>query len=124
MTLQVVMESGAGQPPAPVAVYDLGGGTFDATLVGSTPDGSQVLGVPETLEWVGGIDLDEALMDLVNTELGGVMSGMDPSDPAQALTLQRIRPACERAKEELARRAQATIWTGCLPGQPADAGTR
>src|SRR5581483_10448133 len=42
-----------------VAVYDLGGGTFDATVLRRTDDGFEILGEPEGIERLGGIDFDE-----------------------------------------------------------------
>ena len=41
-----------------VAVYDLGGGTFDAAILRKTSSGFDVLGTPEGLERLGGIDFD------------------------------------------------------------------
>ena len=47
---------------AVVAVYDFGGGTFDATVVGKNGDTFELLGTPEGMERIGGIDFDEALL--------------------------------------------------------------
>lgn len=45
-----------------VAVYDLGGGTFDTAVARKTKSGVEIIGVPEGVEWVGGIDFDEAVL--------------------------------------------------------------
>ena len=49
------------EPGAAVAVYDLGGGTFDAAVLRKTDDGFVLLGEPEGIERLGGIDFDEAV---------------------------------------------------------------
>src|SRR5262245_4968304 len=43
-------------PGAIVAVYDLGGGTFDAAVLRKTATGFEILGQPEGIERLGGID--------------------------------------------------------------------
>ena len=48
-------------PGALVAVYDLGGGTFDATVLRTAEHGFDILGRPEGIEGLGGIDFDEAV---------------------------------------------------------------
>ena len=53
-----------------VAVYDLGGGTFDAAVVEMTPSGMTILGTPEGIEHLGGIDIDEAVFGLVAHGVG------------------------------------------------------
>ncbi|HKZ90507.1 MAG TPA: Hsp70 family protein, partial [Candidatus Limnocylindrales bacterium] len=46
---------------AAIAVYDFGGGTFDATVMRKSQEGFELLGRPEGMERLGGIDFDEAL---------------------------------------------------------------
>jgi molecular chaperone DnaK len=84
-----------------VAVYDLGGGTFDTTILRARPDGMEILGTPEGIEHLGGVDFDEALMAHVDDRLDGAVSALDPKDPEAAATLAEIRALCVRAKEEL-----------------------
>ena len=50
---------------AVIAVYDFGGGTFDATMLRKTETGFEQLGRPEGMERLGGIDFDEALFTKV-----------------------------------------------------------
>ena len=45
-----------------VAVYDLGGGTFDACVLEKTATGFRALGTPEGVEHLGGVDFDEAVL--------------------------------------------------------------
>ena len=49
-----------------IAVYDLGGGTFDATVLRKHPGGIEILGIPEGIERLGGVDFDEAILSHVN----------------------------------------------------------
>jgi actin-like ATPase involved in cell morphogenesis len=86
-----------------VAIYDLGGGTFDTTVAARTRTGIDIMGVPEGVEWVGGIDFDEAVFNHVDLETGGAFSALDPEDKAGAIALDRIRAECIRAKERLSR---------------------
>ncbi|MCE0537917.1 Hsp70 family protein [Kineosporia rhizophila] len=114
----------SGQPPRnphQLVVYDVGGGSFDACVVDveRTPDGLvQVrdLGVPDSLEWFGGVDLDQNVLSLVDQACGGAVSQLDPDDPGEADALRRIRAAGVRAKEALAGAQQAEIDIG-LPGR-------
>jgi molecular chaperone DnaK (HSP70) len=50
------------EPGALVAVYDLGGGTFDTAILRKTTDGFSILGQPTGIERLGGIDFDEAVV--------------------------------------------------------------
>jgi molecular chaperone DnaK len=84
-----------------VAVYDLGGGTFDTTILRMRSGGMEILGTPDGIEHMGGIDFDETLMAHVNERLDGAISELDPNDPAEAAALASIRVMCVRAKEEL-----------------------
>ena len=92
-----------------IAVYDFGGGTFDATILRKTDDGFELLGQPEGLERLGGIDFDEALfrraMELVAAQ--GVQ--VDANDPAAMAAIARLRDECRRAKEALSSDTDATI---------------
>jgi molecular chaperone DnaK len=92
-----------------LAVYDFGGGTFDATILRKTDDGFEALGQPEGLERLGGIDFDEALfrraMELVAAQ--GVT--VDTADPATMAAVARLRDECRRAKEALSSDTDATI---------------
>src|SRR3954454_10162063 len=92
-----------------VAVYDLGGGTFDATVLRTAGKGFEILGTPEGIEGLGGIDFDEAVFNHVDRSLGGPLSGLDPSDPHDTSAVIRLRQDCARAKEALSADTEATI---------------
>jgi Hsp70 protein len=92
-----------------VAVYDFGGGTFDATILRKTEDGFEPLGRPEGLERLGGIDFDEALFRRVMALVAGQGVQVDSNDPSTLAALARLRDECRRAKEALSSDTDATI---------------
>jgi YVTN family beta-propeller protein len=92
-----------------VAVYDLGGGTFDAAVVRKRPHGTEILGSPEGIERLGGVDFDEAVLAHVDHVLGGAIAELDPRDSLDATALRRLRQDCVEAKETLSMDSEATI---------------
>jgi molecular chaperone DnaK len=98
-----------------VAVYDLGGGTFDAAVLRKTETGFEILGQPEGIEHLGGIDIDEAVFAHVATALKGALDGLDPDDPAVVAGVARLRSECVEAKEALSTDSEVTIPV-LLPG--------
>lgn len=77
-----------------VLVYDLGGGTFDASLVAMTGVEHDVV-MTAGLAELGGDDFDEVLVELV-----GRAAGFEPSSLA-AHQRRRLTDACRSAKETL-----------------------
>ncbi len=98
-----------------VAIYDLGGGTFDAAVLRKTDDGFATLGTPEGIEHLGGADFDDAVFEYVRRVLGPAFSQLDPTDPAVRAAAARLRTECVLAKESLSRDTEATIPVA-LPG--------
>jgi molecular chaperone DnaK (HSP70) len=94
---------------ATVAVYDFGGGTFDATVLRKTETGFDILGTPEGVEGLGGIDFDEAVFAHVNRSVNGAISELDPAEPRHATALLRLRAECVLAKEALSADTEALI---------------
>lgn len=92
-----------------VAVYDFGGGTFDAAVLRKTPDGFEILGQPEGMERLGGIDFDQAIFAYVDDVLGGQVSETDTADPMARAALARLRAEVRLAKESLSTDTDATI---------------
>ena len=92
-----------------IAVYDLGGGTFDATVLRKTQSGIEILGAPEGIERLGGVDFDEAILSYVNYSAGGALSELDMSDPQTAIAMARLRQDCVLAKESLSIDTETTI---------------
>ena len=98
-----------------VAVYDLGGGTFDAAVLVREGAGFRLLGPPEGVEHLGGIDFDEAVFRHVLTTLGDDVAALDDTDPATATGLARLRRDCVEAKEVLSFSID-TVVPVALPG--------
>jgi molecular chaperone DnaK len=92
-----------------VAVYDLGGGTFDVSIIEiANVDGDKQIEVLSTNgdTFLGGEDFDQRLMDYMVDEFKKTQ-GVDLSkDP---IALQRIKASAERAKIELSSNQQTEI---------------
>ena len=99
-----------------LAVYDLGGGTFDAAVLRKTADSFELLGEPEGIERLGGIDFDEAVLGFVNEATDGALDALDPADPEAVEAIVSVREECVIAKEVLSGDTEASIpvW---LPSQ-------
>lgn len=98
------------EPGAALAVYDFGGGTFDAAVLRGRDDGTfETLGTPEGIDHLGGADFDQAVLDHVDAHVDGALSAVDPNDPAQLLALSRARRECTEAKEALSFDTAARI---------------
>ncbi len=102
---------------ATFAVYDLGGGTFDAAVLRKTGDTFEVLGEPVGLEYLGGIDFDEAVMDYVRSQLGDAWP-RNQDDPALPAPMSHLRRSCTEAKELLSSETQVAVPV-LLPGVDA-----
>jgi actin-like ATPase involved in cell morphogenesis len=102
-----------------VAVYDLGGGTFDATVLRKLPGGVEILGTPEGIERLGGVDFDEAILSYVDYTSDGALSELDMRDPQIIVALARLRQDCILAKEALSVDTE-TILPVLLPGRHFD----
>ncbi len=94
---------------AVVAVYDLGGGTFDATVLRTSGEGFEILGTPEGIEGLGGIDFDEAVYAHVDRALDGALSALDPADVRATAAAIRLRHECVLAKEALSADTETSI---------------
>jgi actin-like ATPase involved in cell morphogenesis len=92
-----------------VAVYDLGGGTFDAAVLRKTDGGWETLGTPEGIERLGGIDFDAAVFAHVQRSLGGALEELDEDDPNAMAAVGRLREECSEAKEALSSDTDASI---------------
>jgi YVTN family beta-propeller protein len=92
-----------------IAVYDLGGGTFDATVLRKFSGGIEILGIPEGIERLGGVDFDEAILSYVNYAANGALSELDMGDPQTSIALARLRQDCVLAKEALSVDNETTV---------------
>jgi molecular chaperone DnaK len=94
-----------GDKPRRALIYDLGGGTFDVTVVQYTPTHFQVLATDGDVK-LGGVDWNDRLLDYVAKEFIA-KHGVDPREsPA---TAQRLRYDCDVAKIALTDREETTI---------------
>ncbi|MCC6438546.1 MAG: Hsp70 family protein, partial [Acidimicrobiales bacterium] len=98
-----------------VAVYDLGGGTFDAAVLRKTDTGFTLVGPPEGIDRLGGVDFDAAVFAHINRVLDGALDQVDANDPAVASGLSRLRADCVEAKEALSADTDVNIPV-LLPG--------
>jgi actin-like ATPase involved in cell morphogenesis len=96
-------------PGSVVAVYDLGGGTFDAALVRRTAVGFDIVGSPEGIERLGGIDFDEAVFAHVQAAIGDALDRLDPAQPSSQAAVARLRQECIDAKEALSSDTDVSI---------------
>ena len=76
-----------------IAVYDLGGGTFDISLISILGDTSMVLGAPNGDSKLGGDDIDRAITDYVISQ--------NSKNKVAVQTSDRLVRLCELAKIEL-----------------------
>jgi len=108
----------AGSSDRKIAVYDLGGGTFDISVIDiANVDGDKQFEVLSTNgdTFLGGEDFDQRLVDYLIEEFRKD-TGADLSK--DVLALQRLKDAAEKAKIELSNRQQTEIN---LPYITADA---
>ncbi len=88
-----------------VAVYDLGGGTFDISIL-ELSEGVFEVKATAGDTYLGGEDFDRAIMDWLIGEFKSE-SGVDLREDRMAL--QRLKEAAERAKCELSTEREAAI---------------
>ncbi|WP_208508501.1 molecular chaperone DnaK [Variovorax paradoxus] len=101
-----------------IAVYDLGGGTFDVSIIEiADVDGEKQFEVLSTNgdTFLGGEDFDQRIIDYIIGEFKKEQ-GVDLSK--DVLALQRLKEAAEKAKIELSNSAQTDVN---LPYITADA---
>ena len=98
-----------------ILVWDLGGGTFDVTILRISGDGVFEVRATNGDTHLGGDDWDEALVNHLADEFQHA-NGIDLRRDPQAL--QRLRDAAEKAKRELSNVLQTAIN---LPFITADA---
>ena len=93
-----------------ILVFDLGGGTFDVSLleVGKDDDGFSTIEVRATSgdNLLGGDDWDNRIVDFLVTE---VKNGYGQDLSKDKVALQRLREAAEQAKKELSSATSTNI---------------
>jgi molecular chaperone DnaK len=93
------------ETPQTILVYDLGGGTFDVTLVRLGKNRFQTLAVEGDV-FLGGKDFDDRIVDHV-AALFQKEHGEDPRTDPQSLAV--LHAAAERAKRNLSRLTATTL---------------
>ncbi|MGB7478707.1 MAG: molecular chaperone DnaK [Burkholderiaceae bacterium] len=99
----------SGKGDRKIAVYDLGGGTFDISIIEiADVDGEMQFEVLSTNgdTFLGGEDFDQRVIDYILDEFKKI-NGLDLSK--DAIALQRIKASAERAKIELSSSQQTEI---------------
>jgi molecular chaperone DnaK len=91
------LRGGAGRSKDLILIYDLGGGTFDASLVELEENRHEVL-ASEGIPALGGDDFDELLADLALEAAGLTQPDRDPMSQAEIF---RLHEECRRKKESL-----------------------
>jgi molecular chaperone DnaK len=109
-------------PDHHIAVYDYGGGTFDAAVLLRTADGFEVAGPPVGRDPLGGEDIDQRIIGYV----GGLLAEqygeawaklLDPSDLDSRRDAADLRTEVQRAKETLSEVTACQLW---VPGIKRD----
>ena len=88
-----------------ILVYDLGGGTFDVTVVRYTPTNFKVLATDGDV-MLGGLDWSRRIVDHVAEEFQKKF-GEDPRQDPESM--RRLTQDCEEAKCQLSEKAQVPI---------------
>jgi molecular chaperone DnaK len=97
------------EPGAIVAVYDLGGGTFDAAMLQRHEDDWEILGQPQGVERLGGVDFDEAVFEHVLAAVAEDVDQLDPHAKPTLIAVARLRQDCVAAKEALGSATDVAI---------------
>jgi molecular chaperone DnaK len=109
----------AGKGDRKIAVYDLGGGTFDVSIIEiADVDGEKQFEVLSTNgdTFLGGEDFDQRIIDFIVAEFKKE-SGIDLSKDVVAL--QRLKDSAEKAKIELSNSPQTEVNIPYIAHDPA-----
>ncbi|MCC6415500.1 MAG: Hsp70 family protein [Opitutaceae bacterium] len=88
-----------------IFVFDIGGGTLDATILSATPDGLYAIAT-EGADNIGGKNFDELIMGIVADQFRGQF-GLDPRGEAE--TAQRLRMFATQSKIALSEPAASVV---------------
>ena len=96
-------------PAHALAVYDFGGGTFDAVILRKDADGTvQPAGDPHGIRDLGGVDFDDAVLRHVIT-VAGLSAATLAADRGARMGLAALRRECVEAKEALSFDSEVSI---------------
>lgn len=94
-------------------VYDLGGGTFDVSLLETNEGFLRIVG-HEGDNFLGGRDIDWAIVDWALTQINKEGGNLSRSNPSQANAIHKLKFAAEEAKIELGREQQTNLFLPAL----------
>ncbi|MGH3625556.1 MAG: Hsp70 family protein, partial [Sciscionella sp.] len=93
-----------------VLVYDLGGGTFDTTVLRVDADGARVVAADGDSR-LGGADWDERITDFLLESFAKAVDSVDPYE--DETFLQDVRLVAETAKRELSSKTSRPVVLRC-----------
>jgi tetratricopeptide (TPR) repeat protein len=96
-------------PGETIAVYDLGGGTFDVALMRRSSEGFEFVSDPSGHERLGGIDFDDIIFEHVETALGSSLNDLNFNDPAVRAGYAQLAIECAKAKVALSSATDVSI---------------
>jgi molecular chaperone DnaK len=110
------------QPGERIAVYDFGGGTFDAAVLARSDDGFEVAGPPAGRDPLGGEDIDRRIVNHLGELLASQhpeqwQSLLNPPDVAWRRDSANFRREVQQAKETLSEVTACQLW---VPGIERD----
>src|SRR5205085_8731290 len=95
---------------ATIAVYDLGGGTFDTAVVCKTGTATfSILGRPEGIDCLGGTDFDDAVFGHVLAAVPALSEWEPEATARMRRSFALCRRECTEAKEALSVDTEVTI---------------
>jgi molecular chaperone DnaK len=104
-----------------IAVYDFGGGTFDAAVLYRTPETFVVAGPPAGRDPLGGEDIDQRIITYIGTVVGETSEAWlnltNPGTTASRRNAAGLRTEVQRAKETLSEVSACQLW---IPGLERD----
>lgn len=108
-------------PGGHIAVYDFGGGTFDAAVLYRTHEGFVVAGPPAGRDPLGGEDIDQRIITYIGTVVGDTSEAwltlLNPGDTAARRNAASFRREVQQAKETLSEVQVCQLW---IPGLERD----
>jgi molecular chaperone DnaK len=112
----------ATQPGQTIAVYDFGGGTFDAAVLERTTGGFEIAGPPAGRDPLGGEDIDIRIINYLGEVLGDEYPEdwpklLNPPDASWRHKSTDLREEVQRAKETLSEVGVCQLW---VPGIERD----
>lgn len=102
-----------GHRPGPLAVYDLGAGTFDVAVISATPEGFTVL-ADDGLADLGGADMDQLLLEYLGRQVSHRDAAkwqqlLRPESTADRRARRALVEDVRSAKETLSRHPQTEM---------------